>query len=232
MLAREQRHATILDEAYWRDAFARPETRPFLTLLFDLPTDAAIAALPVAASAFPTLPYETSPLPEGTSPYALESWRREGHHAFSSWSCDVPLPRSITGGGGLGRTLGQYHHIILPERRRPSALLWRDVRGLLVPAAASRLWRGAAFAAEALVALDTLVAQQGFRDMVFMAEVQERLAGGDRTRLLTLLPQSRAALESVQYRLVRGPHRACYEGYLPAELAGPTVANEVSELAR
>ncbi len=53
--------------------------------------------------------------------------------------------------------------------------------------------------------------------MAFMAEVQEQVGGGDRDRLLRLLPCSRAVLIAVNYRLVRGPQRAFWEGYLPAE---------------
>jgi len=53
----------------------------------------------------------------------------------------------------------KYYHNILPELRRPYALLWCDVRGLLVPAAAGRLSCGEAFAAAALDALDRI----GFR---------------------------------------------------------------------
>ncbi len=214
-------HSEMSAVAYWSDAFTRPEARPFLTLLFDLPTDAAIRALPVAAAAFPDFPIETAPPPADTSPYGFASWRREGTHSFSLWSCENTAWRSFNGGGGLGCAIGNYYHHILPELRRPSALLWRDVRGVLVPAAGGLLSRGDAFAAAALGALDTLIAQQGFRDMTFMAEVQEQIAGGNRERLLALLPQSRHPLTIVRYRLVRGPKRACWEGYLPVELTVP-----------
>jgi hypothetical protein len=218
ILAREQRHATILDAAYWRDAFAHPETHPLLTLLLDLPTDVAIAALPIAAAAFPLFPCATTPLAAGTAPSAFASWKREGTHAFSLWSCKPVVRRTLSGGGGLGGTVGNYYHNILPAIRRPYALLWRDVRALLLPATAGRLNRGDAFAAAALNALDVIIGQQGFRDVLFMAEVQEQLAAGDRDTLLALLPSSRAMLTSVTYRLVRGPKRACWEGYLPTEL--------------
>lgn len=218
MVAREARHPAILDATYWRDAFAHPETRPLLTLLLDLPTDLAVVALPVAASAFPAFPIETTPLTEGTSPTAFVSWQREGTHAFSSWSCAPVARRALSGGGGLGRAVGNYYHTILPEIRRPYALLWRDVRNLLLPAAARRLRADAAFTAAALDALDRIIAQQGFRDMLFMAEVQELLSHGDRERFLMLLPRSQQVLTTVAYRLVRGPKRACWEGYLPREL--------------
>lgn len=71
----------------------------------------------------------------------------------------------------------------------------------------------------ALDALDTLIAQQSFRDVAFMAEVQEQVGGGDRQRLLALLPRSRQILREVSYRLVHGPHRSCWEGYTGAELS-------------
>jgi len=218
MMAREQRQATLLDEAYWRDAFAHPETRPFLTLLLDVPVELAVSALPVAASMFPLFPCATTPLAAGTAPSAFVSWEREGTHAFSSWSC-APVARRVMSGGGMGGVaIGNYYHNILPEIRRPYALLWRDVRGLLLPAATGALNRGAAFEDAALAGLDSIVAQQGFRDMLFMAEVQEQLATSDRDTLLTLLPGSHAVLTSVTYRLVRGPKRACWEGYLPSEV--------------
>ncbi len=218
MMAREQRQATILDEAYWRDAFAHPESRPFLTLLLDLPVELAVSALPVAASMFPLFPCATTPLAAGTAPSAFVSWEREGTHAFSLWSCEPVVRRVMTGGGGLGGAVGNYYHNILPELRRPYALLWCDVRSVLVPAASGALNRGSAYKNAALAALDSIVAQQGFRDMLFMAEVQEQLAASDRDTLLTLLPGSHAVLTSVTYRLVRGPKRACWEGYLPREL--------------
>lgn len=208
----------ILDAAYWRDAFARPDSRPLLTLLFDLPTDLAVRALPVAASAFPAFPIATTPLRAGTSNTAHTSWGREGTHAFSSWSCSAVEPRALTGGGGMGTQVVLYYYNILPEIRRPFALLWRDVRGLLLPAAVGRLNRGEAFTAVALNALDAIISQQGFRDVEFMSTVQEQVAAGDRGRLLALLPHSREVLMTVEYRLVRGPKRACWEGYLPAEL--------------
>lgn len=221
-VAREVWPPATLDPAYWRDAFDHPESRPLLTLLLDLPTGLAVTALPVAASAFPTFPIETTPLALGTSPTAFASWKREGTHAFSSWSCEPVACRTSTSGGALGRAVGTYYHTILPEMRRPCALLWRDVRGLLVPAAAGLLGRGDAFATATLDALDTLIAQQGFRDIAFMAEVQALVGGGDREHLLRLLPRSRATLIAVNYRLVRGPKRACWEGYLPAESSAPS----------
>lgn len=225
MMAREQRQATLLDEAYWRDAFAHPETRPFLTLLLDLPVEVAIAALPSAATAFPLFPIETVPLAAATAPSAFASWQREGTHAFSSWPCAAVEPRRLTSGGALGAvTVGHYYFNILPEIRRPFALLWRDVRNLLVPAACGHLRADAAFTAAALDALDRIIAQQGFRDMLFMATVQEYLGNGDKETMLMLLPRSRAVLTSVTYRLVRGPKRACWEGYLPREL--PPIAND------
>ncbi len=211
----------ILDAAYWRDAFAHPETRPLLTLLLDLPTDLAVEALPVAAAAFPAFPVKTAPLRDGASNTSFASWHREGTHAFSSWSCAAVKRRALTGGGGMGTQVVLYYHNILPEIRRPYALLWRDVREALVPAATGRLDRGDAFAAAALDALDRIVAQQGFRDVTFMLAVQAELAGGDRDRLLALLPRSRAVLTTVDYRLVPGPHAAFWEGYLPQELAHP-----------
>lgn len=223
MIAPQQRHATILDEAYWRDAFAHPESRPLLTLLLDLPTDAAVSALPLAASVFPLFPCATAPLAAGTTPWAFVSWQREGTHAFSLWSCERGETVVLTGGGGLGGAVGNYYHNILPKIRRPYALLWRDVRGLLLPAATGALHRGAAFEDAALAALDSIVAQQGFRDVLFMAEVQEHLGNGDKATMLTLLPRSRAVLTSVTYRLVRGPKRSCWEGFLPTEL--PPVDN-------
>jgi len=217
MMAREKRQATILDEAYWRDAFAHPEQRPFLTLLLDSPTEVAIRALPLAADAFPVFPIETVPLAAGTAPTAFASWQREGTHAFSSWSCEPVERRVLTGGGVGGVSIGHYYFNILPEIRRPYALLWRDVRNLLLPAAASRLRADAAFTAAALDALDRIIAQQGFRDVLFMATVQEHLGNGDKETMLMLLPRSRAVLTTVQYRLVRGPKRSCWEGYLPTE---------------
>jgi len=198
---------------------SHPETRPLLTLLLDLPTDLAVLALPVAASAFPAFPIETTPLAPGTSPNAFASWRREGTHAFSSWSCAPVAPRSLTGGSSLGRAVGNYYHTILPEIRQPYALLWRDVRVVLLPAVAGYLKRGDDFAVAALGALDALIAQQGFRDVAFMAEGQERVGGGDREHLLALLPCSRQILREVSYRLVHGPHRSCWEGYTATELS-------------
>ncbi len=218
MMAREQRQAIILDEAHWRDAFAHPETRPFLTLLLDLPVELAVSALPIAASVFPLFPGATTPLAAGTAPSAFVSWEREGTHAFSSWSYAPVARRVVTGGGMGGVAIGNYYHNILPEIRRPYALLWRDVRHLLLPAAAGHLKRGHDFGAAALDALDRIIAHQGFRDMLFMAEVQELLSHGDRERLLALLPRSRAVLTMVEYRLVRGPHRSCWEAYLPQEI--------------
>ncbi len=219
----------ILDAAYWRDAFACPESRPLLMLLFDLPTDLAVRALPVAASAFPAFPIATTPLRAGTSNTAFTSWGREGTHAFSSWSCAAVEQRALTGGGGMGTQVVLYYYNILPEIRRPFALLWRNVRGVLVPAAAGRLNRGEAFTIAALDAFDRIVAQQGFRDVEFMSTVQEQIAAGDRGRLLALLPRSREVLMTVEYRLVRRPKRACWEAYLPAEL-GP--ASQASEQGR
>jgi hypothetical protein len=209
MATREQRQAIMFDEAYWRDAFAHPESRPLLTLLLDLPDELAIPALPIAAATFPLFPVETTPLATGTTPTAFVSWQREGTHAFSSWSCEPVVPRVLTGGGGLGGAVGNYYHNILPEIRRPYALLWRDMRGLLLPATTGA----------PLAALDSIVAQQGFRDVLFMAEVQEQLAQGDRDRLLQSLPRSRDVLRTVAYRLVHGPKRSCWEGYLPTELS-------------
>jgi len=217
-MAREQRQAAILDEAYWRDAFARPETRPLLTLLLDLPVELAVSALPIAASAFPLFPCATTPLVAGTAPSAFASWQREGTHAFSSWSCAPVERRVLTGGGVGGVAIGHYYFNILPEIRRAYALLWRDVRNLLVPAACGCVKADAAFIAAALDALDRIIAQQGFRDVLFMAEVQEYLGNGDKETMLMLLPRSRAVLTTVQYRLVRGPKRSCWEGYLPSEV--------------
>jgi len=166
------------------------------------------------------------PLPEGTSNTAFLMWKRAGQHAFSSWSCAAVERRALTGGGGMGTQVVLYYYNILPEIRRPFALLWRDVRGLLVPAAAGRLNRGETFAVVALNALDAIVAQQGFRDVAFMAEVQEQVAAGDRKRLLALLPRSREVFTTVAYRLVRGPKRSCWEAYLPAELGPESQASE------
>lgn len=215
-----------LTEGYWRKVYACPESRPLARLLLDWPTALAVAALPVAGAAFPPFPFETRPLPKRTSRTDWKAWRREGTHAFSTWSCEVPEGREIVVGDALLRDIADHYYRTLPEQRRPCALLWRDVQHLLVPAAAGLVRRDAAFAAAARDALDRIVAQQGFRDLLFMAEVQAVLAGGDRDRLLALLPRSRKVLTTVQYRLVRGPYRACWEGYLPHELrtrrASPT----------
>ena len=131
----------------------------------------------------------------------------------------IVLSSTYRHGGAVGYAIGNYYRNILPGIRRPYALLWRDVHALLLPAAAGRFHRGNTFAVAARNALDELIAQQGFRDLLFMVEVQEQLADGDRDRLLALLPRSREALMTVEYRLVHGPRRACWEGYLPAERA-------------
>jgi len=187
-------YAAFLDAAYWRDAFAHPEQRPFLTLLLDLPTEVAIRALPRAADAFPVFPIETVPL-AGTAPTAFASWQREGTHAFSFWLCEPVERRTLTDGGGLGRAVGNYYYNILPELRRPCALLWRDVRTLLLSAAAGQLKEDSAFAAAALDALDHIIAQQGFRDMLFMAERQALYPLSYRRKVfLTRTPNSAAAI--------------------------------------
>ncbi len=205
--------------AFWEAAFAEPTARPLL-LLLQVPVSSAIAAWPVAASAFPTFPIVLAPTP-GTREYP-GAGLRQLNHMFSRWSIDPRDRPRATSRGPSGIYVGLFN------QRLPLARLWRDVRDIVVPAAAGDFGRGAAFVAAALAALDSLIFQQGFRDKDFIDLVTSRLAGGDRARLLSLLPASRAALEEITYLPV--PWREGeYEGFTRAEIAADLERQAVAE---
>lgn len=196
--ARPRQSSSPLDPAFWRDAYARPETRPFLALL-DYPAAVVALALPVAADCFPAFPCDPNPEPPA-DPSSFAAWQRQDNHAFSRWDWRAwtePPPRGYAAGIDYSLRRNVYF------RRRGSAFLMRDVREILVPAAAGALDRGAQFQAAALDALDRLIARQLYRDVAFMVGVQDRLANGDPARLLSLLPRSSNVLLDTKYTLVR-----------------------------
>ncbi len=199
---------------YWQRAYSKPERRP-LSLLLELPAAFGTRAFPLAAAAFP-LPPLAPYQPHVVSRFSVWSWERQDAHSFSRWqhtTWDELPPRAIS--SGVGYTLRHNNYC----KRRSFAWLWSGVKTVVLPAATGKFNRGREFRRAALVALDTIVARCGFRDMEFMTEAAETLAQGDTRRLLALLPQSAPILTATQYVAIRGPNRTHFEGWLPSEMA-------------